>query len=161
MVADGGHHNLGTLSGGALPVRLSKSTPRARSRAIPSSAAAWSMPQVGPAKRSRILARCRRRSSLPGSHQRQRRNRRRVGLRLRSPVHLARLFWNGFTMKDLGTLTGGVTSMANSINSSGVIVGQSDGSGTRGHWHAACGTARTRFRISGFSLEATTASPLR
>ena len=39
-------------------------------------------------------------------------------------------------MKDLGTLTGGVTSMANSINSSGVIVGQSDGSGTRGHWHA-------------------------
>jgi len=44
--------------------------------------------------------------------------------------------WNGFTKKDLGTLTGGVTSMANAINSLGVIVGQSDGTSTRGHWHA-------------------------
>jgi len=39
-------------------------------------------------------------------------------------------------MRDLGTLTGGVTSMANSINSSGIIVGQSDGVKTAGHWHA-------------------------
>jgi uncharacterized membrane protein len=39
-------------------------------------------------------------------------------------------------MKDLGVLSGGVTSIANSINTSGVIVGQSDGTGTGGHWHA-------------------------
>ena len=31
---------------------------------------------------------------------------------------------------------GGVTSIANSVNTSGVIVGQSDGSSTQGHWHA-------------------------
>ena len=39
-------------------------------------------------------------------------------------------------MKDLGTLAGGVTSIANAINASGVVVGQSDGSNTGGHWHA-------------------------
>ncbi len=39
-------------------------------------------------------------------------------------------------MKDLGTLTGGVTSIANAINSLGVIVGQSDGTATGGLWHA-------------------------
>ncbi len=39
-------------------------------------------------------------------------------------------------MTDLGTLRGGVTSMANGINTSGVVVGQSDGDRTSGHWHA-------------------------
>jgi uncharacterized membrane protein len=39
-------------------------------------------------------------------------------------------------MKDLGTLPGGVTSMANAINSSEIIVGQSDGTRANGHWHA-------------------------
>jgi len=39
-------------------------------------------------------------------------------------------------MIDLGTLPGGVTSIANATNSSGVIVGQSDGSSTDGNWHA-------------------------
>jgi len=42
----------------------------------------------------------------------------------------------GAGMIDLGTLAGGVTSVANAINSSGIIVGQSDGSSTGGHWHA-------------------------
>ena len=39
-------------------------------------------------------------------------------------------------MINLGTLAGGVTSIANAINLSGVIVGQSDGSTTGGNWHA-------------------------
>jgi probable HAF family extracellular repeat protein len=43
---------------------------------------------------------------------------------------------SGKGMTDLGTLWGGVSSMANAINSSGVIVGQSDGKTTGGHWHA-------------------------
>jgi probable HAF family extracellular repeat protein len=38
-------------------------------------------------------------------------------------------------MKDLGTLSGGNTSLANSINSSGIVVGQSN-SGSSLHWHA-------------------------
>jgi probable HAF family extracellular repeat protein len=46
--------------------------------------------------------------------------------------------WNASTttMKDLGTLRGGLTSMANAINTSGVVVGQSDGTRTLGNWHA-------------------------
>jgi probable HAF family extracellular repeat protein len=43
---------------------------------------------------------------------------------------------SGSGMIDLGTLPGGVTSIANAINLSGIIVGQSDGSSTGGHWHA-------------------------
>jgi probable HAF family extracellular repeat protein len=39
-------------------------------------------------------------------------------------------------MENLGTLPGGVTSMANAINTAGVIVGQSDGKDTSGLWHA-------------------------
>ena len=39
-------------------------------------------------------------------------------------------------MKDLGTLSGGTTSMANAINSSGVMVGQSNASGFPNAWHA-------------------------
>ena len=42
----------------------------------------------------------------------------------------------GTGMINLGTLAGGVTSIANAINSSGVIVGQSDGFTTGGNWHA-------------------------
>jgi probable HAF family extracellular repeat protein len=43
---------------------------------------------------------------------------------------------SGTGMINLGTLTGGVTSIANAINSSAIIVGQSDGSNTGGNWHA-------------------------
>ena len=43
---------------------------------------------------------------------------------------------SGSGFRDLGTLSGGVTSIANAINSSGVIAGQSDGTSTGGHWHA-------------------------
>ena len=43
---------------------------------------------------------------------------------------------SGTGMIDLGTLTGGETSIANAINSSGIIVGQSDGSAIGGNWHA-------------------------
>lgn len=43
---------------------------------------------------------------------------------------------SGTGIIDLGTLLGGVTSIANAINWSGIIVGQSDGSATGGHWHA-------------------------
>lgn len=43
---------------------------------------------------------------------------------------------SGTGMIDLGTLAGGVTSIANAINSSAIIVGQSDGSTTDGNWHA-------------------------
>src|SRR3979411_146787 len=39
-------------------------------------------------------------------------------------------------MQDLGTLAGGVTSIANALNESGIIVGESDGAKTGGHWHA-------------------------
>ncbi len=39
-------------------------------------------------------------------------------------------------MKDLGTLAGGTTSMANAINYSGVIVGQSNSGGLPNAWHA-------------------------
>jgi probable HAF family extracellular repeat protein len=44
--------------------------------------------------------------------------------------------WKQMTMTDLGTLKGGTTSMANALNSLGVVVGQSDGSNTGGLWHA-------------------------
>ncbi len=55
-----------------------------------------------------------------------------------SPTFTSHAFsWTAGTgMKDLGTLAGGVTSIANSINATGVIVGQSDGTSTGGHWHA-------------------------
>lgn len=43
---------------------------------------------------------------------------------------------SGTGMIDLGTLAGGVTSIANAINLSGLIVGQSDSSSTGGNWHA-------------------------
>jgi probable HAF family extracellular repeat protein len=43
---------------------------------------------------------------------------------------------SGTGMIDLGTLAGGVTSIANAINLSGIIVGQSDGTNTGGNWHA-------------------------
>jgi len=39
-------------------------------------------------------------------------------------------------MKDLGTLTGGTTSLANAINSGGVIVGQSNAKNFLTEWHA-------------------------
>jgi probable HAF family extracellular repeat protein len=39
-------------------------------------------------------------------------------------------------MKDLGTLAGGTTSMANAINDSGVMAGQSNSGGLRNAWHA-------------------------
>jgi probable HAF family extracellular repeat protein len=44
---------------------------------------------------------------------------------------------SGNGMQDLGTLAGGLTSIANAINESGVIVGESDGTSTGGHWHSA------------------------
>jgi probable HAF family extracellular repeat protein len=43
---------------------------------------------------------------------------------------------SGKGMIDLGTLAGGITSLAYAINSSGIIVGQSDGSSTASNWHA-------------------------
>jgi probable HAF family extracellular repeat protein len=42
---------------------------------------------------------------------------------------------SGVGMKDLGTLAGGDTSIANAINASGVVVGQSN-SGSNSAWHA-------------------------
>jgi len=39
-------------------------------------------------------------------------------------------------LKDLGTLAGGTTSMANAINYSGVMVGQSNSGGLPNAWHA-------------------------
>src|SRR5208337_5629774 len=44
--------------------------------------------------------------------------------------------WTGSQLIDLGTLAGGATSMANGINASGIVVGQSDGTSTGGVWHA-------------------------
>ena len=56
---------------------------------------------------------------------------------------------SGTGMIDLGTLAGGVTSVANAINSSGTIVGQSDGSSTAGHWHAVEWDAERKIRDLG------------
>jgi probable HAF family extracellular repeat protein len=55
-----------------------------------------------------------------------------------SPTFTSHAFsWtSGTGMQDLGTLAGGVTSIANALNESGIIVGESDGASTRGHWHA-------------------------
>lgn len=57
--------------------------------------------------------------------------------------------WNGSTMKDLGVLTGGVTSVASAINTSGVIVGQSDGTATGGNWHAVLWSAANKIQDLG------------
>jgi probable HAF family extracellular repeat protein len=51
-------------------------------------------------------------------------------------------------MKDLGTLRGGTTSMANAINYSGVIVGQSN-SGAFKDWHAVMWNAARKIRDLG------------
>jgi uncharacterized membrane protein len=52
-------------------------------------------------------------------------------------------------MKNLGTLPGGVTSIANAINTAGVIVGQSDGTATAGSWHAVMWTVSGQIRDLG------------
>jgi probable HAF family extracellular repeat protein len=52
-------------------------------------------------------------------------------------------------MKDLGTLSGGQTSMANAINSSGIVAGQSDGAHTGSEWHAVLWDATGKIRDLG------------
>jgi len=52
-------------------------------------------------------------------------------------------------LKDLGTLSGGTTSMANAINSSGVMVGQSNASGFPNAWHAVMWNAARKIRDLG------------
>jgi probable HAF family extracellular repeat protein len=57
--------------------------------------------------------------------------------------------WNGSKMISLESLKGGNTSMANAINSLGVIVGQSDGTATGGNWHAVLWNAEHRIQDLG------------
>jgi probable HAF family extracellular repeat protein len=68
-----------------------------------------------------------------------------------SPTFTSHAFsWtSGTGLQDLGTLAGGVTSVANAINESGVIVGQSDGTSTVGHWHAVMWDTANKIRDLG------------
>jgi len=68
-----------------------------------------------------------------------------------SPTFTSHAFsWtSGTGMQDIGTLPGGVTSIANAINESGVIVGQSDGANTGGHWHAVMWDATKKIKDLG------------
>ena len=52
-------------------------------------------------------------------------------------------------MKDLGTLAGGTTSMAYAINSSGVMVGQSNSGGSANPWHAVMWNAARKIQDLG------------
>jgi probable HAF family extracellular repeat protein len=52
-------------------------------------------------------------------------------------------------MKDLGTLSSGTTSMGNAINSSGVMVGQSNAGSFLNNWHAVMWSAARKIQDLG------------